>query len=216
MPQGIDHALRSRCLVHIIRGSWALPVLLAYGSWCKTVAESGIISSRTVWADVPDAFRTIVRRLEIFRRFAVSTAEIYFIMYTASLFILYSQDGIMSSIFRWEHTKIRTDRLFKKDIIINRCVSCLFSEVPINALTAIPIRGETKKQEKRQLFFWELSLFAVFVWKNFKLSPGGLFSATLPYPEAFPSASAGYSRDRFRMLFWKIWRCFGAHEPHME
>lgn len=86
----------------------------AYGSWCKTVAESGIISSRTVWADVPDAFRTIVRRLEIFRRFAASTAEIYFIMYTVSLFILYSQDGIMSSIFSWEHTKIRTDRLFKK------------------------------------------------------------------------------------------------------
>ena len=88
------------CKADAVSISLALSVLLAYGSWCKPVAESGIISSRTVLADVPDAFRTIVRRLEIFRRFAVSTAEIYFIMYTASLFILYSQDGIMSSIFR--------------------------------------------------------------------------------------------------------------------
>ena len=77
----------------------------------------------------------------------------------------------MSSVFRREHTKIQTDCLFKKDIIINRCVSRLFSEVPVNALTAIPEEGGTEhvfqirkeKTRKATALFCELSLFAVFV-----------------------------------------------------
>ena len=178
MPQGIDPAVQSRCLVlyhawlvgfacavsptglcmkaflfqfDSFSAAWVpiyLPVLTRASD--GFFAFSGIIQYAPAFcAPVmrPSPQRATTRRLERCQRSAASIAEMYFmpyIVYISSLTILYSQHGIMSSVFRREHTKIQTDCLFKKDIIINRCVSRLFSEVPVNALTAIPEEGGTE------------------------------------------------------------------------
>lgn len=148
MPQGIDPAVQSRCLVlyhawlvgfacavsptglcmkaflfqfDSFSAAWVpiyLPVLTRASD--GFFAFSGIIQYAPAFcAPVmrPSPQRATTRRLERCQRSAASIAEMYFmpyIVYISSLTILYSQHGIMSSVFRREHTKIQTDRLFKK------------------------------------------------------------------------------------------------------
>ena len=130
MPQGIDPAVQSRCLVlyhawlvgfacavsptglcmkaflfqfDSFSAAWVpiyLPVLTRASD--GFFALSGIIQYAPAFcAPVmrPSEQRATTRRLERCQRFAASMAEIYFIGYTTSLIILYSQHGIMSRAF---------------------------------------------------------------------------------------------------------------------